>query len=180
MNQKFSCIKVAVLLTIGTALAGCGPDAPVSEKKVDTPPLAVKAFKTALPDNVKSLIIKDGGACYLDTLNDTPVSDKPATYKSGAVAGFVGWAVADMKSDMPGSAVLVEVVQGVQSYYAEAAFYNRPGLGKAIGNEKLDGGGVLLNGIALPAETGFYKINFLIQSGNDLVRCNTGHKLIID
>ena len=83
-----------------------------------------------------------------------------------------------MKAGKVGSAVWLEL-RGNKSFYSEAAFYQRPGLGKALGTESLDGGGVVLRDVALPSEVGRYEVIYLVQSENNIVRCNTGNTISI-
>lgn len=170
--------KFGVSLVLMALMAACSPDTPSGAKKTDAPAQVIMAFQASLPATLTPLAAKEDGACNLDAINDAPFVNKTGEFKSGVISRFTGWAVANPKAGKVGSAVWIEL-RGVKSFYSEAAFYQRPGLGKALGAEVLDGGGVVLRDVALPTEPGRYEVIYLVQADNVLVRCNTGNTLSI-
>lgn len=170
--------KIGASLLVFTLIAGCSQESDAPAKKAVVAAPATKIFQTSAPASFKSLVAKADGTCYLDAINEVPLVNKSGEFKAGSPVLFAGWAVANMKAVKVGSAVWLEL-RGDKSFYSEAAFHQRPGLGKALGAEGLDGGGVVLRDIALPSEVGRYEVIYLVQSGNDLVRCNTGNTISI-
>lgn len=168
------------------AIAGCGNESPDSEQKdqaYSSRVTPVKEFEPTLPASLASLTIGDAkvsGLCYLDALNSSPLGDKPAAIKTGSKISLAGWAVYDVKPATLGSAFAVQLLGKQNSYYSIADSYNRKGLGAALGNEVLDGGGLKMEDVSLNVPAGEYRVLFLTQSGNNLLRCDTGHSLNVE
>lgn len=184
-NEK----KIALLIAgvCAVAVIGCGKESPKPMQKAqDTTPtiVPVKNFKPDLPENFRSLSISDAkitGLCYLDAVNSSALGDKQKTIiKAGEKLSLGGWAVYDVNPATLGTAFAVQLFGNQSSYYSMANSYNRKGLGAALGNEKLDDGGLNLDMVSLDIPVGTYKVLFLTQSGNNLLRCDTGHTISVE
>lgn len=179
-------ITLLITSVFAMTIAGCGNESPDSEPKEQTYTsrvTPVKEFQPTLPTSLVSLAISDAkvsGLCYLDALNSFSLGDKPATIKAGTKISLAGWAVYDVKSATLGSAFAVQLLGKQNSYYSIADSYNRKGLGAVLGNEVLDGGGLKMEDVSINVPAGQYRVLFLTQSGNNLLRCDTGHSLNVE
>jgi hypothetical protein len=129
-----------------------------------------------MPAKFAGATVKDGGTCYLDDINDQVNPEGPVLIRSGAPVWMGGWAVADLKAGRLGSGVGVQLNAPIP-YYVVGDSYSRPGLGAALKNPSLDGGGLKLDPTALNVPAGDYRVLFLIQSDHDLLRCDTARTL---
>lgn len=182
MKYKMNIFNLAILGAFVFVVSGCEKEPSVSTTKIETnvPKIvSINEFRPSLPDSLASLTIKDGGACYLDAVNFAPLGEKPVDLKSGGLVALGGWAVADLKAAKLPTALAVQL-NGKQPYFASAEAYSRPGLGKALGNDSLDAGGLKIESIALNIPYGQYRVLFLMQSGSDLLRCDTGRTVNIE
>lgn len=182
MNRSYL-VKYLAVLVSSICFAGCGEKTQNSEPKV-RPAISVvspvKEFQPRLPSNFAHLIIGDAkvsGLCYLDAINSLPLDGTPITIKAGTEISLAGWAVYDVKSAKLGSAFIAQLLGKQSSYYSTAESYHRKNLGAALGNVKLDGGGLKMEGVTLNVPAGEYRVLFLTQSENNLLRCDTGRIL---
>lgn len=134
------------------------------------------AFDAKLPASLATLTIKDAGGCFVDGIDGAPATATPVSAKTGSALTLSGWAAADVKAGTLGSALAVQL-HGDKDFFAAASAERRDGLGTALGNESLDGAGLRLADTALDVPAGKYRVLVLIQSGNDLLRCDTGRSL---
>ncbi|MEO8592651.1 MAG: hypothetical protein ABI759_04975, partial [Candidatus Solibacter sp.] len=127
---------------------GCGRAEP-APVRVAQPSTPAGNWLTVMPDKFAGLTVKDGGACYIDAFNDSAIGDGPIVSKSGAPASFAGWAVADLKGGLAGSAAGLRL-NAAKPYFIGAGRYKRPGLGAALkGSPSLDDGGLKLDATPL-------------------------------
>ena len=183
--NKFKNIAALLASVFVIAIVGCDKEPPPEKTSFQNKESVVtaKAFQPALPVGLANLIVSDAkvtGLCYLDSINASPASDAPTTVKSGATLSLAGWAVYDAKLAQLGSAFAVMLLSKQNSFYLTADSYNRKGLGVALGNEKLDDAGLVSEGILVDVPAGLYRVLFLTQSGNNLLRCDTGRTLNIE
>jgi hypothetical protein len=128
-----------------------------------------------MPAKFAGLAAADGGTCFLDGVNDAVPPTGPILVKSGSPLSLVGWAV-DLKAGRLGSALGIEL-NAATPYFIAADSFTRPGLGTALKNPSLDGGGLKLDATPLNVPAGDYRLLFLIQSNSGLLLCDTGHAL---
>lgn len=178
-SDKFS-FRVGSLLPVFVLLVGCSqPQAPAPAAVQDSSaPATAVGWEPALPSSLSSLTVKDGGACFLDAINGAAIPPGPIRLKAGTPVGLAGWAAADLKAGKVGSALAVQL-HSANPYFALAEGYARPGLGAALKNPALDAGGLRLNPLPLNPPAGDYRVLFLMQSGTDLLRCDTGRNIEI-
>ena len=171
------CLIAILLMMIAVGLStGCGKEETATTQGSATQAALPGNWKAALPANVTGLTVKDGGACYLDMVNNDAPGNAPILVRSGLPMSLAGWVVADQTAGHTGSALWVQL-NAVAPYFITADGYQRPGLGAALKNPALDAGGLKLDPSALNVPAGAYEVLFLAQSGNELVRCDTHHAL---
>jgi len=157
---------------------GCGNKESAAPQAAQTPTPAGN-WQTTMPAKFAGLTAKDGGACFLDAVNGPAAGPGPILIKSLSPMSLAGWAV-DLKAGRLGSALGIQL-NGATPYYIAADGYPRPGLGAALkSSPSLDGGGLKLDATPLNVPAGDYRVVFLIQSDNDLLRCDTGHTLRVE
>ena len=145
----------------------------------DRPSSARAAFSQALPSGLVALKPRGGGACFLDAVNFAAIGDRPVGLKAGSEVSMGGWVVAEASPGKLGTSPMVQL-RGRQTYYVRAEAYARPGLGRALGNPALDGGGLKLAGVVLTIPADDYRVAFLVQSGADLLICDTGRQFRVE
>jgi hypothetical protein len=165
-------LAIAVFFSVG-----CGKQE--SAPQVSAGPALPGNWQTSMPAKFTGLAPKDGGACYLDAINGGIVGEVPVSVKSGSSLAMAGWAVADVKAGRIGSALGIQL-NGPTPYFIAAEGYPRPGLSAALKSSSLDGGGLKLDPTPLNVPVGDYRIIFLAQSDNDLLRCDTLRTLHIE
>jgi hypothetical protein len=171
---------VTILLTAITVLfsVGCGkPDGGATQ--VSAPPTLPGNWVTSLPPQFAGLSLKDGGSCFLDTVNGVAASSNPIPIKSGAPIAMVGWDVANLEAGTLGTLFGIQL-NAPTPYFIAAEGFVRPGLGAALKNPALDGGGFKLDSTPLNVPAGDYRVLFFTQSGNSLLRCDTGRSLRVE
>lgn len=145
----------------------------------DRPTAARLTFSQSLPASLVALKPRGGGACFLDAINFAAIGEKPVVVKAGSEVSMGGWAVAEASPGKLGTSPMVQL-RGRQTYYVRAEAYVRPGLGRALGNPSLDGGGLKIAGATLTVPADDYRVAFLVQSGAELLICDTGRQLRVE
>jgi len=173
-----------VVFGFGLSLGGCGKEksAVSATNQTNLPAVSSSAqlsMQPTLPAELAALNIKDGGVCYLDAINNVPISEKPFVVKVGSDLALIGWAVADLKEGKLGSSPAIQL-KGEKNFFAAAEMYKRDGLGKALEHPALEGGGFKAEKVILSVPSGQYHLLFLTKSGGDLLRCDTGHTLVVE
>ena len=159
--------------------AGCGKEETATPQVSSAPAALPGNWQTALPPKFAGLTLKDGGSCSLDTVNGALAGPGPIPVKSGASVAMVGWEVANLQAGILGTSVGIQL-NAATPYSIAAETFVRPGLGAALKNPALDGGGLKLDSTALNVPAGDYRVLFLAQSDNQLFRCDTGRTLRIE
>lgn len=179
LNKHLCSTFPLILFTL--LLGGCTREQPAASPQAQSTPAPAQSggWQPVLPANLASLAIKDGGACYLDALNGAVIENGPIRMKAGTPVSLAGWAAADLKLGTVGSALAVQL-NSAAPYFAAAMAYQRTGLGAALKNQALDAGGFRLDTLPMNVPAGNYRILFLIQSGSDLLRCDTGRDLVVE
>jgi hypothetical protein len=181
MQRSGGLVALSLFLVLAGLCASCGKQEPAQSSTSAAPsPASPAAWRnTWQPSPPPGLTIKDGGACFFDALNGAALADGPIRVKSGAPLSLAGWAVADLKAGRLGSAVGIQL-NAPAPYFIAADAYVRPGLGAALKNSSLDGGGLRLNTTPLDVPAGDYRVLFLVQSYGELLRCDTGRVLRVE
>jgi hypothetical protein len=161
-------------------LAGCAKEQKeASQAASEVASASAAGWQSALPPALAAFAVKDGGACYLDAIDGAPIASNPIRIKSGSPVAMAGWAVADLKAGVLGRSVGIQL-NAATSYSIPAASYEREGLGEALKKPSLGGGGLMLNSTPLSIPAGYYRVLFLVQSGSDLLRCDTGRDILVE
>lgn len=167
-----SLTAIAILFSIG-----CGKQENASP--VSATPASAGSWQTSLPGKFAGFSLKDGGSCFLDTVNGAAAGSSPIAIKSGAPIAMVGWDVANLETGTLGTSFGIQL-NAATPYFIAAEGFVRPGLGVALKNPALDGAGFKLDSTTLNVPAGDYRILFFAQSGIDLLRCDTGRTLRIE
>ena len=179
MTKIANRMTIAGVLVSAALAVSCGRQDAAPQPASQSPAPAGN-WQPTMPSDYAGLKVREGGQCYLDVINETSVGAAPTPVKSGSVMSLAGWAVADVQSGQAGSAAGVQLIAAGSSYSAPAASYMRPGLGAALkGSSSLDSGGLKLDSTPLNVPAGQYNVRFLVRSGGDMVRCDTGRILSI-
>lgn len=170
-------VTVMMLTIIGLGLAtGCGKEEAAKTQVSPTPAALSGDWQTRLPPQFAGLTLKDGGNCSLDTVNGALAGAGPISVKSGGSVAMVGWEVADLQAGGLGTSLGVQL-NAATPYFIAAEAFVRPGLGAALKNPALDGGGLKVDPTSLNVPAGDYRVLFLAQSDSQLLRCDTGRTL---
>jgi hypothetical protein len=174
-NVRFIAIPltaIAILFSVGCGKQETAP-------QVSATPALAGNWQASLPGKFAALSLKDGGSCFLDTVNGVAASSSPIGIKSGAPIAMVGWDVPNLEAGTLGTSFGIQL-NAPTPYFIAAEGFVRPGLGAALKNPVLDGGGFKLDSTPLNVPAGDYRVLFLAQSGTDLLRCDTGRTLRIE
>lgn len=173
MNVRL--IAISLMLIVILFAVGCGKQ---ETERSATPTLAGN-WQTSLPAKFAGLSLKDGGSCFLDTVNGVAAGPGPIAIKSGAPIAMVGWDVPNLEAGTLGISFGIQL-NAPTPYFSGAEGFVRPGLGAALKNPALDGGGFKLDSTPLNVPAGDYRVLFFAQSRSDLLRCDTGRTLRVE
>lgn len=136
-------------------------------------------FSRSMPPSFAGLPVRDGGRCEIDALNFALFENSPMPLRRGASLALAGWAVVDVRAGTMGAARAVQVGTD-PAFYAAGESYLRNGLGAALGNTALDRGGFKVERVALNVAPGSHRLFILIQSGKEVLRCDTRRVLRVE